>query len=338
MKRFFFILLLLPICLLSACVDEQDQVNTPEGNFNALWTLIDQRYCFFEYKGVDWAAVRSKHQARIRPKMTNTQLFEVLTDMLSELKDGHVNLYTSGDIARYWHWFEDYPKNWDQELRDAYLGRDYMLASSLKYRILDDNIGYVVCESFNSGMGEGNIDQMLYNLNACDGLIIDVRGNGGGQLTNAERLASHFTNEKRLVGYVMHKTGPAHDAFSEPRANYLEPSKGFRWQKDCIVLTNRECYSACNIFVRNMKECPRVLVLGDHTGGGSGMPFSSELPNGWQLRYSAEPSLDINRQHIEFGIAPDVPCSLDSLEALNGHDTLIEKARQILRSGKTIAP
>lgn len=334
MRRLILLLALVPSFLLSGCVDEQEQDNTPEGNFHALWTLLDQRYCFFDYKGVDWAAVRSKHQARVRPQMTNAQLFEVLTDMLSELQDGHVNLYTAGDIARYWHWYEDYPKNWDQELRDAYLGRDYMIASSLKYRILNDNIGYVVCESFNSGMGEGNIDQMLYNLRACDGLIIDVRGNGGGQLTNAERLASHFTNEKRLVGYTMHKTGPAHNAFSEPRASYLAPSEGVRWQKACIVLTNRECYSACNIFVRDMMQCPGVLVLGDRTGGGSGMPFSSELPNGWQVRYSAEPSLDINRQHIEFGIDPDEKCSLDSVEALNGYDTLIETARRIIRSGK----
>ncbi len=262
--------------------------------------------------------------------MTNSQLFEVMTDMLSELKDGHVNLYSAGDIARYWSWYQDYPKNWDQELRDSYLGTDYHMASSLRYRTLSDNVGYVVVESFSSGMGDGNISQMLYNLGSCNGLIIDVRGNGGGDLDNARRLASHFTNDDILVGYTIHKTGPGHSDFSSPWADEMEASDGIRWQKACIVLTNRECYSATNTFVRDMMQCPQVTILGDTTGGGSGMPFSSELPNGWQVRYSAEPQLDVDYQHTEFGIAPDIVCQLDSLQALEGFDTIIEKARSLI--------
>ncbi len=332
-KKLIFMLAALPL-LLCSCVDELEQEDTPQGNFHALWSIIDRNYCFLDYKaqeiGLDWAAVRAKHQSRITPDMNDMQLFQVLTDMLSELQDGHVNLYTAGDVARYWKWHEDYPKNWDQELRDSYLGHDYMIASGLRYRILDDNIAYVVCESFGNGIGEGNVSQLLHNVRSCNGIIIDVRGNGGGQLNFAERLAGHFTNERLLTGYTIHKTGPAHDAFSQPYPNYLEPSDGVRWQKKAVVLTNRECYSACNNFVRDMAQCPLVTILGDRTGGGSGMPFSSELPNGWQIRYSAEPCLDINHQHIEFGIAPDIPCSLDSLSALQGRDTLIETARALL--------
>ena len=70
---------------------------------------------------------------------------------------------------------------------------------------------------------------------------------------------------------------------------YIEPSKGIRWQKKAIVLPNRSCYSATNTFVRDMKECPLVTIMGDRTGGGSGLPFSSELPNGWSIRFSACP-------------------------------------------------
>ena len=60
------------------------------------------------------------------------------------------------------------------------------------------------------------------------------------------------------------------------------------------------------------------------------MPFSSELPNGWAVRFSASPSFDKDMQHIEFGIAPDIPCSLSEEDAAKGIDTLIEKAREIL--------
>ena len=334
MKRFLPLILGLLVCV--ACVNEDTFDDTPEGNFEALWRLIDEHYCFLDYKaeaiGLDWNEVHQRYRQRIDPKMSKMQLQEVLTDMLGELRDGHVNLYTSADVSRYWAWHEDYPRQWSQELRDRYLGTDYKIAAGILYRILEDNIGLIVYESFASAVGEGNLDDVMFSLRSCDGLIIDVRGNTGGQLTNAERLSQRLLNERTLVGYTQYKTGSGHSDFSQPRPEYLEPSKGVRWQKRVVVLQNRECYSACNTFIRNAHACPRVVTLGDPSGGGSGMPFSSELPNGWAVRFSASPSLDKDMQHIEFGIAPDIPCTLDSTDVARGRDTLLERARQLLHN------
>lgn len=318
--------------LLVGCQQGEEYDNTPQTNMEALWRIIDEHYCFLDYKsqetGLDWDAVYTKYKAKLNPKMSRLQLFEVLCEMLSELRDGHVNLSTSADVGRYWNWKDDFPANFDQELRDCYLGTDYKIGAGIKYRILPDNIGYLVYESFSDGIGDGNLDDILYYMRLCNGLIIDVRNNGGGALTNAERFAQRFTNEKILVGYTCHKTGPGHNDFSEPVQEFLEPSTGVRWQKKAIVLTNRGCYSATNTFVRDMKECPLVSVLGDQTGGGSGMPFNSELPIGWSVRFSASPSFDAKMQQIEFGIEPDIYCSLDSSDLANGYDTLIETARK----------
>ena len=252
--------------------------------------------------------------------------------MLSELRDGHVNLYTAANVGRYWAWKEDYPSNLDVELRASYLGKDYLIASGLSYRILDDNVGYILYSSFSSGIGEGNIAEVLHHLRLCSGLIIDVRGNGGGQLDYEQRLVSHFTNERILVGYRSYKTGTGHSDFSELYPEYIEPSKTVRWQKPVIVLTNRGCYSATNTFVRDMLCCPNVQTLGDRTGGGSGMPFTSELPNGWLVRFSACPQYDRDKQHIEFGIEPTIQCSLSMEDVAKGEDTLIETARALLRN------
>lgn len=333
--RLLTLLPLLGIVFLQSCVRGDEFDTTPQANLEALWTMIDEHYCFLDYKheaiGLDWNEVHQRYASKISPTMSNIQLFEVLSGMLSELRDGHVNLYCSADVGRNWSWFEDYPKNLDQEVRDAYLGTDYRIAGGLKYRILPDNIGYVVYESFSAGIGESNISNCLYYLRSCNGLILDVRGNGGGQLSNCDLLTSHFTNERIHVGYSSHKTGKAHNAFSKPEAEYINPSTGIRWQKDCIVLTNRECYSATNAFVRNMKECAKVTVLGDQTGGGSGLPFTSELPNGWTVRFSACPMYDTKMQHTEFGIEPDINVSLDPEALKRGEDSLIEEARRMLK-------
>ena len=334
MKDKLLLLLALVLGLCSCQRGESEYDETPQGNLDALWTIIDQRYCFLDYKeaelGISWNDIHAKYSARLNPKMTRAQLFEVLCQMLGELKDGHVNLSSSMDLGRNWSWKEDYPLNLDEELRDAYLQTDYNLASGLKYRILPDNIAYVVYESFQNAIGDGNLDDMLFSLRMCNGMILDIRGNGGGNLDNETKLASRFTNEKVLVGYRSHKTGKGRNDFSSLEPEYITPSKGVRWQKSCVVLTNRSCYSAANTFVRDMKEMPLVTVMGDQTGGGSGLPFSSELPIGWSVRFSASPSFDAKKQQIEFGIAPDIPCSLDTGQAAQGIDSMIEAAREFI--------
>ena len=330
------LLLAVGLLLLHGCTREDDFSNTPQGNLDALWTIIDEHYCFLDYKhqaiGLDWTGVHSKYRQRLSKDISSAQLFEVLAEMLSELRDGHVNLYAAHDLARNWSWYEDYPSNFSQELQDAYLGTDYKIASSLRYRILEDNIGYVVCASFSTGMGEGNLDEVFHALRTCNGLILDVRDNSGGDLTNADLLASRFTNERRLVGYISHKIGKGHSDFSTPEPQYLEPSDGVRWQKRAVVLTNRRCYSATNTFIRDVSQCPLVTVLGDQTGGGSGLPFSAELPNGWSVRFSACPMYDADMNHIEFGIAPDALVSLTDADKARGVDTLIEAARALLNA------
>ena len=328
------IICLLSVIIFTACISEDVPDNTPAGNFEALWHIIDTRYCFHSYKTdngcLDWHQVYDKYHPRISHDMTREQLFEVLCEMLAELRDGHVNLYTSADVGRYWKWHEDYPENFNENLLKYYLGTDYRIAAGIKYRILDDNIGYIRYESFASGMGDGNLDEVMHHLRLCNGLIVDVRNNAGGTLTYAERFTERFTNERRLVGYIAHKTGNGHDDFSSPEPEYINPSNGIRWQKRTVLLTNRSCYSATNTFVRNMKACPNVTVMGDRTGGGSGLPFSSELPNGWSVRFSACPMYDAGMNHIEFGIAPDILTSLSTDDVLRNKDSMIEAARDFL--------
>ena len=298
---FFIFCAILALLFCPSCIREEEPDNTPVNNFETLWRIIDTQYCFHDYKVQEgclpWNEVYAKYRPHVHDGMTSAQLFEVLCDMLSELRDHQI-----------------------------YLGTDYRIAAGMYYKILDDNIGYIYYGSFSSGIGEGNLDEAMYYLRLCNGLIVDVRNNSGGTLTYAERLAERFTNEKRLVGYIAHKTGTGHNDFSSPETEYIEPSKGIRWQKKAVVLTNRSCYSATNTFVRDMKECPLVTIMGDRTGGGSGLPFSSELPNGWSVRFSACPMYDAGMNQIEFGIEPDTCVSLTQEDLARNKDTMIEAA------------
>ena len=248
------LLLFLCASLLSGCVKEDEFANNPRGNFEALWRIIDEHYCFFDYKakqyGLDWNDVYARYSKQINGQMTEGQLFEVLGNMLGELRDGHVNMYTSFNIARNWSWRENYPSNVNDSLINRYLGTDYRISNGMKYRILDDNIGYIRCATFEYGLGSGNLNEILAYFLTARGLIIDIRNNGGGMISSAEELAARFTNDDILVGYFQHKTGRGHNDFSAMKEQWLHPSRGLRWQKPVVVLTNRGVYSAANEFVK----------------------------------------------------------------------------------------
>ena len=314
----------------ASCVDEEEFTDDARGNFEALWKIMDEHYCFFTEKGVDWNAIHQKYSPMVNNGMSKTQLFEVLGNMIGELKDGHVNLYSTFDHARYWSWYENYPANFSDTLQRKYLGTDYRIATGLRYRILDDNTGYIYCGSFANEMGSGNLDEVFNYLAPCNGLILDIRDNSGGLMTSAEELAARFTNQEILVGYMQHKNGKGHNDFSEMQEQRLKPSKGFRWQKKVMLLTNRSVYSAANEFAKYMKQCPNVTLVGDHTGGGAGMPFSSELPNGWSVRFSACPMYDVNKRSTENGIEPDHNVQLTDEDTAKGIDTIIEYARKLI--------
>ena len=53
-----WLLCCLPV--LTGCIGEEDYANDPVGNFEQLWKIIDEQYCFLEAKGIDWdAAVKA---------------------------------------------------------------------------------------------------------------------------------------------------------------------------------------------------------------------------------------------------------------------------------------
>lgn len=331
MKLRFIFFLLIPYFFFSSCFHEDNYNNSKRDNFELLWKVMDEQYCFFEYKNIDWNEVHTRYSNRITEDMSNDALFTVLGEMLAEVKDGHVNLYANHNVARYWKWFEDYPDNFDEKIQKNYIGTDYAIAGGMKYKIFEDNIGYIYYGSFSSGIGEANLDQIINRMSLCDGIIIDVRNNGGGLLTNIDKIAERFFNEKTLVSYMMYKNGKGHNDFSNPYPRYMEPSDRLRYQKKVIILTNRKCYSATNDFVNAMKYAPFATIIGDKTGGGSGFPFSSELPNGWSVRFSSSPMTNAAKEQIEFGIDPDIKVDMSESDMEKGIDTIIETARNYIK-------
>ena len=321
--------------LLSSCThpfDEQKD-NTPLNNFEALWQIIDKKYCLFDDKAVDWDSVYSAYYHRfdtmkIAEYEDNYRLFDIMEEMLNELEDGHVNLYSSFDISVCSKWYEGYPENFDLDILSKYYLKDYRRANGLNYcRIDGDSIGYIYYGSFSDGFSQTNWLAVLKYFEKCRGIVLDVRNNGGGSMDNAYRLAAPFFTKDTIVGYWQHKSGPDHSAFSEPEPMMMAESKGY-WKGPVVVLCNRRSYSAANFFVSMMRYADNCLILGGISGGGGGMPMSYELPNGWMVRFSSVKMYDRDSVSIEAGIKPHVLVNQHS----DDKDDLIEEAVRLINS------
>jgi peptidase S41-like protein/tricorn protease-like protein len=297
---------------------------TPHAIFEQTWRFADQEYSFFEYKTVDWQATYDTFQPQVRSDMDDEELFTLLAEMLYGLRDGHVNLRSPFDSSRNWQWFLDYDPNFDYTLleRNYFNDQQQYIGPFVVYDFGD--IVYVYYRSFSSSFTQENLDYLLATFADRDGIIFDVRGNGGGALSNAFQIANRLVDGPTDVGRERFKNGPAHDSFTPYEPVRLAPPPGSEpWLKPFVVLTNRSCYSATNFFVAMIRDLEQVTVIGDSTGGGGGIPSFTELTNGWYLRVSAHQyhtiaEFEPGETNIENGLPPDLQVDIGTDPVVDG--------------------
>ena len=97
------------------------------------------------------------------------------------------------------------------------------------------------------------------------GIIIDVRGNSGGNDINAETVANRFADQSRVYLYQCQKNGPGKDNFSSWKSRSIEPKGSYQFLKPVVVLMSRATMSSAEMFVMSMQNWPQVIIVGDTT-------------------------------------------------------------------------
>ena len=308
-----------------------DPTDSPDQLFEYLWNDIHNRYSYFELKNINWEEVKEKYQPLIYPGMSEQALFEVLADMLFELEDGHVNLTSPFNRSRNWEWFQDFPLNYNQGIIDReYLEMDFWITGPLRHQMID-SVLYVNYRSFSDPITDRTLMELVKRAQGTLGVIIDLRSNGGGNLSNALKLASAFTDQSYKYGSVRIKTGPCADCFSSWTDLRVEASSELNYDGPVVVLTNRASYSTTTYFAEMMRQNSNALLMGSPTGGGGGTPAFGELPNGWSYRFSSTQAINIDGEHLEPGVPVDIAVDLDRTDEDNGVDTILEAALDALR-------
>jgi carboxyl-terminal processing protease len=172
-----------------------------------------------------------------------------------------------------------------------------MLASGAK------QIGYVQLETFSQLSGSklrGSVDRLIQQ--GAQGIILDLRYNGGGLLEESVEVASIFIQNGPIVS-VVERDGANQVYEARGNANESIP---------LVVLTNGYTASASEIVSGAVKDDNRGKLVGEKTFGKGVVQVLMPLSNGGALKYTSgsyhtPAGIDIN----QVGIEPDVPVADD---------------------------
>lgn len=320
------------------CENGGTATDDPELNFEVFWQMFNEQYAFFDLREVDWQAQYDLYRPQVTPETTPDELFALLSNMISPLKDGHVSL--SSDSDEYTPGLEPEWLAESGEVLGDYLG-SYLSSgevtqaadSVLWYTRLSDTVGYIfILDMMSYGTDESGslevaasaIDQALVELGDVETIIVDVRFNGGGQDAIALEIAGRFADQSYLAFSKQTRDG---DGFTPLMEYQVVPAGEKRFTGETIVLTSGLTASAAEIFVMAMGALPNVTIMGEPTAGGHSDILSRTLPNGWSVGLSNQVYYASDGQVYEgVGMPPDVVVPLDIEAFLAGNDTSIAAA------------
>lgn len=320
-----------------------DPPNTSLDNFDILWQEFDRYYALFEVKGIDWDSLRTAYRSRITPATTDQELFTIISSMLANLHDAHVFLTTPFGVFNADTLYDDSSGIFERGLvLYGYLRGDFATTGGerIYYGMLPDGIGYLNIPSFAGAIeSEGgisnwanDIDTVLQRFQGARGIIIDIRGNNGGNSFNGIHIAGRFADQRRLYQISRNRNGPEHDDFGSELERYLEPAGDMRFSGPVALLTNNRTISAAEWFVMAMKQLPNVTIVGDTTAGNLSGRMERELPNGWIYTVSVQKIVSPEGISYEgVGLPPDIPVATTrrDIEALR--DPILERGIEVVK-------
>ncbi|MBQ9864439.1 MAG: S41 family peptidase [Bacteroidales bacterium] len=328
-------LLLIAALLCSSCerlLMTDDIPATATHTFGYLWQQVDKQYSLFDVKQVDWQAVYDSLSPQVYDGMTADSLFRICAAMLGTLHDGHVNLYAGFDVGRCDSLYYDFYAHSGIDFNTVmlyYLGPHYRSAGGVAHQgLYGGRVIYFYYGSFSTTLSIPLLRQALRSYPDAQGLVLDIRGNGGGSLKNVFQLLSILPSDGQPLYTSQIKSGPQHNDFTPPATTYApQVDAADAFDKPVVVLTDRACFSAASLFALCTKAYDNVLLMGDTTGGGLALPSMGFLPNAWRYRLSVTRTLSLDGQNYENGVPPDIHLSFDrSAAQQRGHDNIIDSA------------
>ncbi|MEK7830808.1 MAG: S41 family peptidase [Acidobacteriota bacterium] len=197
-------------------------------------------------------------------------------------------------------------------------------------RQLPYKVGYIELTGFGPEI-ERDFDQAMQQMQGTQGLILDLRNNGGGFVTTVSQIASYFFQEETDLGEFITRFGRSTRRRTQKLRNvYREP---------LVVLVSSRSASGSEIFAAAMQERKRALVIGSNPatcGCLLGVSRTIKLFDGGKLNISDTDYRSAFGRRIEgIGVKPDKQVELRVEDLIASRDRALEVAIESL--GRSMA-
>jgi len=212
----------------------------------------------------------------------------------------------------------------ESEPLDFTITRDKIVIKSAAGKMLDNNIGYIQITTFGDNT-TSELRAALKDLLAQnpDGLVIDLRNNGGGYLQTAIEVGSEFIN-KGVILYEQYGDGK--------RTTYKALNNGQATDIPLVVLINEGTASASEIVAGAIQDYGRGQLVGVTSYGKGSVQNWVPLSNDQgAVRVTIAKWLTPNERTIQgTGLTPDVDVEITDENRQAGQDPQLDKAVEVL--------
>ena len=207
--------------------------------------------------------------------------------------------------------------------RDITLTRDVIHIKSVKYKLLDNEIGYIKISQFQENVSDELKDAMskleLDNGGSLRGLVLDLRNNPGGLLDEAIEVADQFI-DKGLIVSVRGRT-------SNQSKEYYATKGDSERDISLVVLVNKGSASASEVVAEALQDSKRATIIGSKTFGKGSVQTIIQLDDGSGLKLTtAKFYAPSGRSISDVGVTPDI-----IVEDNEYADLQIKRAVEILK-------
>lgn len=198
----------------------------------------------------------------------------------------------------------------------------------VKGRWLSSGVAYVSLSGFgnqNSKIQVSNVmEKVLQPFRKASGLILDLRDNHGGSLSESLTIAGFFLGGDVPVGF------DAHRFQKTERLETIGLGKIFKGR--LAVLTNEDTASAAEVLASALQEKANATVIGSQTCGCvMGISNYYTLKGGGKLAISEWAFFNTKGKLLEgIGVIPDKTVPLTIADLKSGRDAALEEAERIL--------
>lgn len=313
-------------------------------DFNYLYNLLEENYPFFKVNqrlyNTDWLGNKSKYERIIKNAEYDAEFLVAFNNILSELNDENTYILT-GDIYNrfYKHYYPErleilhYEKsliryNFDGSLKiDPNNNFIFHNGPVLNTKVLIDNeVAYMKIKAmsyYHMDEDYNKIKSFLKQVENYDKLIIDIRGNKGGDddyWKNIVGLLIDDVSTAQYYSFFIQTSKSTNDPFKVPnittiknidekvleqlpeeimtdfnfyKTNLVEinPKGDINFKGKVYLLVDEEVVSASEKFAAFAKDTGFATLVGDKTGGGmafADIPIANVPVGGYIISYSRE--------------------------------------------------